>query len=128
MTVELTIKRINTHPRFGPRGGVCVSSGASDHHACIYVERRHADGTELQVKRNLYKGKALMSSVPMAGGFEVGSPIMIGLRSRADAIEFKVDDGAWQMQALPFSPQPIDVLCASAVCKLHLRPGTKAAD
>ena len=123
LKAELTLERVNPHPKWAARAGVCVHGAASDYRACVHASRLYEGSSELQVSKSLYKddGRTLVASEPVAGTFSVGSRMRIELRSGADTVEFKVGDGPWMMQALPFSPQTVKLSCSSALCRLRLR-------
>ena len=120
--LELTIESVNPDPEWAASAMICAVAKSSTYEACLRVSKRDRNSTALSAARLFFKDekRMLLSQDPVAGNFEVGNKIRIALRSRSDAVEFKVDDGAWLMQALPFTPEALRLVCSSALCKLQL--------
>lgn len=134
MDVELTLESANPHPKWVPGATLCVAGKASDHEACVHIAAYNGQSTGVYAYRSLNKtqgGRSTrVSQEPIAGEFRMGEKIHVAVRSRADSVEFKVGNGPWLMQALPFTPQALRLVCSSALCKLrlnesndHLAPG-----
>ena len=124
MEMELTLENANHHPKWMPGAGVCVVGKSSKVETCIRIAAYGNDSTDAYVFKALHGDKdgrqVLMTREPVPGQFKIGNKIRIALRSGPDSVEFKVDDGAWLMQALPFAPQALRLSCSSALCKLRL--------
>ena len=124
MEMELTLESVNAHAQWAPGASVCVVGKASDVETCIRIAGYGNGSTDAYVFKALHSDKdgrkTLMTRDPVPGQFKIGSKIRIALRSGPDSVEFKVDDGAWLMQALPFTPQALRLICSSALCKLRL--------
>ncbi|MGX4641709.1 hypothetical protein [Massilia sp. SYSU DXS3249] len=128
--MELTLERANPHPKWVPGSSVCVVDKSSDHQACVRIAAYNAEADGVYAYKTFHKttdGRTTMlTHEPIAGQFKMGSKIRVAVRSGADSVEFKVEDGAWLMQALPFTPHALRLLCSSALCKLRLNENTAA--
>ena len=122
-TVELRIEKRNAHPQWVPGSTLCVTAASSSHEACLRVSASGLSGDTLSVARMMFDKRdkrGPLSHDPVAGTFKMGDRIRIAVRAGPDSVEFKVGDGAWMMQALPFTPEAISLICSSAVCTMRL--------
>jgi len=120
--IELSIEKANPDPKWAPSSMICVTAKSSSYEACLRFTARDPGASTVYGSRLLFKDdkKTLLSQEPVPGSFTMGKAVRIALRSGPDTVEFKVDDGAWLMQALPFSPEAVRLNCSSALCKLRL--------
>jgi len=122
-TIELRIDKRNEHPKWVPGGTVCVTAASTSYEACVRVAARASSGNELLVARILFDKrdkKGLVSLDPVAGSYKMGDKVRMAVRSGPDSVEFKLGEGPWLMQALPFTPETLVLNCSSAVCTMRL--------